>query len=185
MKKLFCILLSVLMLTTAVLAFNSCTPDAPEDSGTTPAVTKTPTPEGYKIFTKETLSFAYPATWTESAEDLLLMDPTNNGNNITIVVTAEDDSHYQWDMNYFNSQYKPMIEAMGLSVSNANLEQKKNNNGIDITKISYTATYMGVSMLQTQYMVTIGEKTYAITVTERQTDEIMRNNVFQTIDKVG
>ncbi len=199
MKKLFCILLSVLMLITAVLAFNSCTPDAPEDSETTPAVTKTPTPEdsettpavtktptpeGYKVYTKGSLSFAYPSTWTDDVEDIL-QDPNGSGDNITIVSETKNDSHYQMTTDSFISEYKPAMEAMGFTISNVNVEQKTNNNGINVTKVSFDTAYMGINMKQTQFAVTFGDKTYTVTVTERVASATLVENVFQTIDKVG
>ena len=85
------------------------------------------------------------------------------------------------DLAAFNRDMKPAFEAMGLSISNASVAQTQNGAGLAITKVAYTATVEGVSMKQTQYIITVGEKTYVVTVTEVTADAALVTNVFNTL----
>lgn len=141
-----------------------------------------PIPEGYQVYDNGTISFAYPEGWTkQDGSTVILTDSEGSGNNITVVYENKNDMYASMDVEGFNTQLKPALEAMGMSVSNVTVTQTKNAGGVAITKLSYSASYMGVSMSQNLYITTVKDKTYTITVTEAKSDVKLRNNVFDTI----
>ena len=78
----------------------------------------------------------------------------------------------------------PFLEKAGLSVSGVQVEQTKTN-GLAVTKIHYDiVTESGTPMTQTQFIVTVKEKTYTVTVTEVEEDQALVKNVFETFCKV-
>lgn len=171
MKKISCIALAALLVLGSMLALASCGAKAPE------------IPEGYQVYENGGLSFAYPEDWTKTdGSTVLLINPTGIGNNITVVYESKYN-HKDLTLDTFNEQMKPSYEAMGMTVSNATVEHKTSN-GLDVTEINYTAKMMGVTMEQTAFITTIGDRTYTVTVTETTQDDTLVSNVFNTLYEV-
>ncbi len=172
MKKILCIALATLLVLGSMLALAACGAKAPE------------IPEGYQVYEYDALSFAYPEDWNKTdGSTAILTNPTGVGNNITVVYEAKTDLFETMTVESFNELFKPTFEAMGMSVSNVTINQKTSN-GLDVTEINYTATMVGMTMEQTLFVVTIGDRTYTVTVTEATQDDTLVSNVFKTLYEV-
>lgn len=149
------------------------------------AETSAEIPDGYKLFSDGYISFAYPKTWSKTEGSVTLLQDNSNGNNITIVY-EKTDRYEDLTIERFNSDLKPLYEAMGMSISNADVKQQTNRNGINITRLSYIATAAGKSTKQTAFIFTIdtiaGTITVTLTVTTEMTsDTALLNNVFDSL----
>lgn len=142
-------------------------------------------PEGYKLYDNGDISFAYPDDWNRTdGSTVMLMNPTGAGNNITVVYEAKTDMYEKMSVTEFNAQMKPAFEAMGMTITNVAINHSENGNGLDITKISLNNSYANVNMKQTMYIMTVGQRTYTVTVTEATSDAALVKNVFDTLTLV-
>ncbi len=173
MKKLLSLTMTVIMVCMAVFAFASCGKDA------------TPIPEGYVKYDNGDIYFGYPEDWRKSSGSVVtLTNSSGTGNNITVVNEEKTEEQKSYDLDFFNENMKPAYELMGMKISNAAVEQTTNENGIEITKITYTVTVKsnGTKMDQTQFIANGSDYTYIITVTEVTQDDILVSNVFETLN---
>jgi hypothetical protein len=83
----------------------------------------------------------------------------------------------------FNAQLKPAYEAAGMTVSDVKIEHK-DERGEKVTVISYSAVMGGQSFKQTAYAITLGARTYSVTVTEFTPDAELAAAVLDTISAV-
>lgn len=172
MRKISCIALAALLVLGSMLALASCGAKAPE------------IPEGYQVYENQGLSFAYPEDWTKTdGSTVILINPTGIGNNITVVYEGKTDMYAEMTAESFDELMRPTYEAMGMTLSNVTVNQKTSN-GLDVTEINYTAKVMGVTMEQTAFITTIGDRTYTVTVTETTQDDTLVSNVFNTLYEV-
>ena len=186
MKKLLITLTVMLLLVFALFVMNACGNTAETTATTTETtteapVTDAPIPTGYTKYDNGDITFAYPKDWTKQSGSTTVLAGTN-GNNITIAYEEKNPYYASMTLSDFNNELKPALESMGLTISNAAVSQTKNAADLAITKISYKATVAGVSMKQTLYITTVGNKTYTVTVTEVQTDETLLKTVFNTLN---
>lgn len=138
-------------------------------------------PEGYKAYDNGSLSFAYPEDWNANSGSVVtLVNPTGIGNNITVVQEAKTDMYDDLTAESFGTMMQPTYEAMGMKVSDVQVE-KKTTNGLDVVQITYNAKLAGVSMSQTAFITTIGDSTYTVTVTETTADDVLVSTVFETL----
>lgn len=171
MKRLFCSILALLLI---CLAITAC-------GGTK----GTPIPDGYQLYDNGAIAFAYPGDWTiTDGSTVILVNPSGVGNNITVVYEAKNDFYKTMGVSDFETQLQPVFEQMGMVISNVSVEQTENQSGLAITKISYSNTVSGVQMQQTMYIITAGDKTYTVTVTETTPDAELVENVFNTLKAI-
>ena len=190
MKRFLCLSLALIMMlcSFALVACDDKDDKAPIDSGednndnnNTDDKKDEPTiPEGYKLYDNGNISFAYPDDWTITDGSTVLIT-AGAGNNITVVYEAKTNMYEDMTMDDFNEMFVPAYEAMGMTVSNASVNSTTNDNDVKITKISYKATASGVTMKQTLYITTAGQRTYTVTVTETTNDATLVKNVFDTL----
>ena len=138
-------------------------------------------PTGYKKYSNDDISFAYPSDWSITNGSSTIFKGTKNGNNITLVYEDKTDYYEKLTVQKFNSEMKPMYANMGMSVSNASVSQTSNGTGLKITKIAFNNAMSGTTIKQTQFITTVGNKTYTITVSEFVSDSTLVNNVFNSI----
>ena len=170
MKKLSYVMAVLLLIVGCMAVLPGC------DAAKEPEV-----PEGYQLYKNNDLSFAYPEDWSANTGSVVtLMNPAGVGNNITVVYEAKTSVYDDLTVESFNTMMKPSYEAMGMKVSNVKVE-KKTTNGTDVVQITYDAKMAGQSLAQTAYIVTSGEYTYSITVTEMTQDDQLVTTVFETI----
>ncbi len=170
MKRTISLLLALLL---SVLALAACGGEKEE---------KIEIPEGYTVYENDALSFAYPEEWTKTDGSTVTLTG-KNGNNITVVYEAKTDAYEKWTTESYKTDMIPIYEGMGFTIKNPKVEQTETN-GLKITKITHTATMGGKTMDQTQYVATIGDSTYTVTVTEVESDDALVQNVFDTLCKV-
>lgn len=164
--------------TTTVPAITSTVPVV---TTTTPETTEPTIPEGYTLYQNEGISFAYPENYVKASD---MMTDATTGNNVNVITEAKNDYYATMDLAAFNRDLVPVYESMGMTVSNISVAQTKNAAGLAISKFSYTTTIEGISMKMTQFITTVGQKTYTVTVTEVVSDADLANNVFNTLNQV-
>ena len=193
MKKLLSLALCLIMLLSVALMScdntdnqtNETSAESTSAETTSAATTSDETsapviPDGYKVYNDGYISFAYPDTWSKENGSVVTLSKSN-GNNITVVYEDKTDYYEKMTTAIFRSDLKPVYESMGMTISGEKVEQTTNNSGTKITKVSYTAIVNGVSMNQTAYITTIGNRTYTVTVTEVTPDTALANNVFNSL----
>ena len=174
MKRYFCLLMALFMMCCG-LTLSSCTNEPVE----------VPIPEGYQVYDNGAISFAYPEGWTKTdGSTVILTNPDGSGNNITVVYENKTDLYATMDVEGFNDKIKPSLEAAGMSVSNVSVTQTENAGGFDLTKMSYSASFSGVNMTQTLYILNTKDKTYVVTITETTPDTALKKNVLDTLKTV-
>lgn len=192
MKKFICLLLALCCFT-ALAACTTSEKDPEETSSVaeTQAATEAPTetekvlvtkPDGYQLFENDAIAFAYPEGWVKTdGSVVILQDSTGTGNNITVAHEAANAFYGTMTMEDFNTQVKPVYEAMGMTISNATLEHVENDHGLKLLVMAFDNTISGTTMRQTQYVVTLGDYTYTVTTTEVAADEEMVQVVLDTL----
>lgn len=177
MKRTTALLTAALMLLCCMLAFTGC--DTPKEAVI---------PDGYQVYSNDDISFAYPEGWTKNdGSTVMLVNEAGVGNNITVVYEAKNDFYSTMDVEDFNTSMKPALETVGATITDTVVTQTKNDLSVSITKVSYNATAAnGVSMAQTMYITTVGNRTYVITVTVTDSDSAANlvENVFDTLNVV-
>ncbi len=169
--------------TTTAATTTAATTESTTES-TTASTTGSSVPSGYKLFSNDDISFAYPSTWEKDEEDgMALLQGTQNTNNITVVSEDATDIYDDMTAQSFEEEYAPIYELMGMTLTNVKVSHKTTN-GLDVIVISYDAEISGVTMKQTQYVITVGEYTYTVSITETVADPALAENVFNTLKEV-
>ena len=189
MKKLLCILLSLAMILGGIFTLCSCSSEKDESSsdsgnatGNATEATKSAIPDGYKKYDNGDISFVYPSDWKKTEGSITkIINPTGSGNNITVVYEAKNTIYETAKEADLKSLFVESLGATGMTVSNFKLTKTKNDNIKNIVKITYSASMNGVTMKQSLFIVTVGSKTYTVTVTETTPDTTLVNNVFNTL----
>ena len=180
MKKIV-LTLSVLLVLILALAMTSCGGNT-ETTTEAPVTTEAPLPEGYTLYDNGDISFAYPESFVKTDGSTVILTDMTTGNNITVVYEAKTDMYETLDNNGYKTMFKPIFEAMDMTVTNYAVEQiAKNATGISLTKITHTASTQGKTMEQTMLITTVGNKTYTVTVTEVVNNDALVNNVLNSL----
>ena len=137
-------------------------------------------PDGYQLFSDGYIAFVYPETWSRNDGSVTILS-ADNGNNITITYEAKTDYYEDMSLTKFNSELKPTYEAMGMSISDISVRHDTNRNDVRTVELSYTVTVNEVSMEQTAFILTSGDRTYSINVTE--TVVSVNNALVNNVDK--
>ncbi len=196
MKKILCALLALLLLIGCTFTFASCnTPNDQKPNDTQQGENEDDKkqeegedqkdiviPEDYVVYDDGKISFAYPKNWTKQNGSVVILTGTN-GNNITVVYEPKTDIYDNMTLESFNSMFKPAYESMGLTISNVKI-QKTKTNGLNIVQISHNTKNATATMKQTQYVTTLGDRTYTITVTEVASDAKLVSTVLETLKGV-
>ena len=137
------------------------------EAATTAAVTTAPkAPAGYKLYSGDGFYVAYPETWADSGlTSMILFQNASTGSSFNVVSEAKTDVYDNMTVASFNSTYKPIYEQMGMDVSNAKVDYKTID-GVKVLNISFDVVASGVSMKMAQFVFTLGESTYSITVSQ-------------------
>ena len=197
MKKLLASLLALLL----ILSLCACTKNEDNQSEDTSASTSETTetsatadttskteqqkpviPAEYQLYDNGAISFYYPSAWNVTDGSITILSDLTTGNNITVVFEAKNDYYATMNTESFNTEMKPMLESMGMSISEASVKQTQNETGLSMTVIAYTSIYLGAEMTQTQYIVNVDDLTYSVTVTEMVPDAVLVETVFNTLN---
>lgn len=193
MKKLICALLILSMVFSGLFMLCSCNSEENEkntdesitDANKSSTTEKPAIPDGYTTYKNSDISFAYPSNWKKTNGSVTqLMNPMGAGNNITVVYEAKNTIYETAKESELKELFSQSLGASGMSISNFKLTKTKNDNIKSIVKITYSASMNSVTMKQTIFIVTVGSKTYSITVTETTADANLVNNVFNTLSTV-
>lgn len=188
MKKLICMLLALMMVLTMAVSFASCGESKEEKENTENEEGKTENeekeeevtvPDGYTMYENGDICFAIPESWEKSTDDMIM---DKNGNTINVVTEDKTDLYDKLTKEEYEETYVPIYESMGMTVTNVSLEHTETN-GLKVLKVAYTMSVQGVSMKQTQYITTVGEKTYTVTVCLVSNVDGLVENVFNTLSK--
>ena len=173
MKKTVCMLLTCVFVLGLVFVMNACGSEEKKEIEI---------PEGYTVYENGDISFAYPKDWTKTDGSTVTLTG-KDGNNVTVVYENKNDMYEKMTTESYKTDMIPFYEQMGLTVTNAKVEQAQTN-GLSITKITHIMNMNGTKMDQTQYIATVGEKTYTVTVTEIKSDAELVQTVFDTLCEV-
>lgn len=189
MKKLLCVLSAVLLLTGCLFLTacgnNNPAPSNPASNPSSSTSSEPPAvPNGYKLYDNGALAFAYPSDWTADNEEIVtLMNPDGVGNNITVTTEPKTDYYESITAKSLEDSMNESYQEYGMTVSGTTIE-KKSTNGLNVVVVAFTTSYGGQTMKQTGYIVTIGNYTYSVTVTETTADSTLLSNVFNTLHAV-
>ncbi len=181
MKKLLCVILAfILALSFATLLSGCNDPDegAPGEDAPAEAVI----PDGYQVYDNGDITFAYPEKWIKNDGSVtILVNETGIGNNISVAYEAKSDMYEKMDENSFFDQLAPVLSAAGMDVYDVSVEHLENGGKVKIDRIRFKARYAQVDLVQTLFCLTVGERTYAVTVTETEPVGALVNAVFDTL----
>ena len=169
MKKYIARILTVLLSMTALLVLAACNEEGGRIVYTEPAkesvsVTEAEEyelPEGYALYTRGPISFAYPAEWFVAKADdgTHMLSPEEltvdhiPSSYITVVYSvntvAQEDITTEWYLDRLESK----LEAAGASVSGFTVTQTTNEAGVFVAVAEYRLTVEGAWADQTQYVV--------------------------------
>ena len=185
MKKI-ALTLSVLLVLVLALALTSCgeTTETTTETATTttePVITTEALPEGYVRFDNGDISFAYPESFTKTDGSTVILSDGTNGNNITVVYEDKTDYYEKMTTADYATDLRPAFSSMGMTIKGYSVDQIKNAKGTSLTKIAHTASVSDITLKQTMLVITAGEKTYTVTVTEMVNDAALVNNVLNTL----
>ena len=207
MKRLFCLMLALLMVCGMLTACNEA--DKPEETTTEATTTETTTTETtttettttettttettttetttenqpaveYAVFTEDGVSFMYPASWQKLEGFAILVDMTT-GNNISIVKEPAVYDYSQLNEAKFTTDFLPTFQSMGIEISSVSIAQTENALGTKMTFISMITTQNGVDCQQIQYVVTVGNYHHIVTYTEMEIDVLTQKNLFDSL----
>lgn len=184
MKRKITLILSLILVLATLISCGNGSANTTETTQTTQTTTTAAIviPAGYAKYNNGRISFAYPKNWTRSSgSTVIFTNPKGNGNNINVFYEDKNTIYDTMTTASFNSDFKPIYEAMGLTISNAKVEHKTTN-GEKVTVISYTAKTQGKTIKQTQFVIHSGNLTYTVTVSEFVSDSALAQNIFNTLD---
>ena len=178
MKKILSFTMALVMVCLSAFVFVACGGD---DDYTTNE--PTPIPTGYKKYENSDIYFGYPSSWTETTESgVTVLMGTQNTNNVTVASEKKTNLYDDMDIAKYNEVIKPQLEEQGLTVSNVSIEKVTNKTGVKIIKIGVDVSIYGISMHQTQFILSTKKTTYCVTVTEAVSDPTLVENVFETLN---
>ena len=176
MKKTMTRLLAVLLILSCIFAMTACDEEKDDKKTDKDESVSVDTEknkeytlaEGYSLYQKEGISFAYPSSWTLTDGSSPVMT-SSNGNNFNMsyeLANKENTEAYEsLSKDTFMELIGNMLVAMGMTVSGVEVETKTNDGGVEIIVCTYDATYMGKQMSYCQYFILGVEKHYIITAT--------------------
>ena len=167
--------------TTAATSKDTSATTSKETTASTSSETTATAPNGYKLFSDGYISFAYPENWSKTEGSVTLIQDNSTGNNITVAYEAKTDYYEDLTVTKFNSELKPVYEAMGVSISGTSVKHKTNSNDVKITRLSFTTVAAGKSMKQTALIFTVADRTYSVTITEAVSNTAVINTAFDSI----
>ena len=153
-----------------------------ESTPDTPAVL----PEGYTEKTVEGISFAYPSTWIIATETPLIIIDSVTASTINVTSAAKAGVWTEMTAEIYTDSMKDYYAAMGMTISDVTVEQHKNADGDNVTKISHkTMTETNpAGMIQTQFIITVGELDYCLTITESVVIEGLVDTILASLKAV-
>ena len=179
MKKIV-LTLSALLILILAFAMTSCG-GTTETTTEAPVTTEAPLPEGYTLYDNGDISFAYPEKLSKTDGSTVILSDGTNGNNITVVYEDKTDYYEKMTTSDYATDLRPAFSSMGMTIKGYSVDQIKNAKGASLTKIAHTASVSEITLKQTMLIITAGEKTYTVTVTEMVNDAALVNNVLNTL----
>ena len=154
--------------------------EAPE---TEAPATDAPVQEEGSVFTTGAISFEYPKSWDVMDESIytIITNPRIPGNNITVTIEPKNDYYETVDAEAYKKLLIPTYESMGITVDTVSLDRVENGNGAKFVQIVINGAASGVKIEQTQYIITAGNETYSVAITEINQDDALVKMVFDSI----
>lgn len=201
MKKFLSMFLALVVVLSALAMFAACDngkdkdDDKDDKKGTTTVVTTTeapttatPTtaapkvPNGYKLYNGEGFSFAYPETWTDSGmQGVVFFQNASTGSSLNVVSEIKTSEYDNITIDSFNAIYKPAYESVGMAVSNPKVNYETID-GVRVLNLSFDVEMSGVSMKMAQFVFSLENSTYSITVSEvKGADSGVINTVYDSL----
>ena len=125
------------------------------------------------------ISVDYPKSWSLMMENMA--QDSTTGNNINVTKEAKNTYYDTLDTATYIKDVVPFYETMGMTVTNVSVEHVTNSRGVDVVRIEMVMSYLGIDMGMTQFIVTCGDYTYSITLTEVVPDDGLADIIFNSI----
>lgn len=195
MKRLLTCLLALILVLTCVFAMTACgekedpkKESEAEDTSSVEETVSTPKEyvpaEGYKLYTKSGISFAYPKAWTLTDGAQPVMQDIN-GNNINMTSEntskANNELYESLSNDNFMDVFGAAYEAMGMTIGKYDVKKEANEFGTEVIRCEFSLTYQGVKMNMYQFIVMGEKKNFVITVTEVTDISDVVDEVFKSI----
>lgn len=140
--------------------------------------------EGTKIFSNNTLAFYYPEAWKITIEPINSYVYLTSGDAELIVrATGKNfdagQDHWNWTTDDFDAYINGTnLNPSGeLSFINQSIEQLTSNSNLAYTKISFTITDGTTEQPLVIYLITIGNTTYTLSLSEAQPDVALQEAI--------
>jgi hypothetical protein len=146
---------------------------------TTAATTTFAAPAGSKLYS-DGIIFAYPEEWTENSNGIIASP--NGQKNITVSYEDATTMYDNLTADQFSAMFAPMYEQLGWSISNVTAKTVTSN-GLSVNVFSFKTTLPqpSAAMIQTIFVVTVGNRTYSVALTENAVDEAIANTILETL----
>ncbi len=128
------------------------------------------------LYKDEYIQFNYPERWDSKYGTITVFTkPDGSNNNITVAYEAKNTYYDTLTIESYLAEMGPVYDQMGMRIINPSLAKSTNINGAYVISISYDVEAMveevKVTMQQTLYILTSGDRTYTVTFTERVNDD--------------
>lgn len=161
----------------------STTTAATSATTTSTTASTSPAPAGCTLCVLDGIVFAYPEEWAVATSNGYTQITSPNQLSNIVVNPIEKTTLYD------NLTAQQFTDIMSESLSNEGMTMSDvtantvTSNGLSVNIYSYNATVAAynVSMAQTLFVVTVGETTYSITLTEMTADADVANTIITTI----
>ena len=147
-------------------------------------------PEGYVEYNDGIISFARPEAWVSMGEGSVQFVDEATGDNLAVTVTPKSDVWANMTADAYISMMNEQLAGLGMTISNATVEQLTTANGEAITKISYDMSVPAegetVIVRTVQFTINAGETDYTIVIGGQTsaTVEAVADTVFATIETI-
>lgn len=141
-------------------------------------------PVGYTTFTNYNLRFAYPSDWTTTDTAPTRSATFTNGmSSLTLQTGTQTTMFEEMTLDSFQRDYVADLEAgMGGTLSNASVTHQRNNNNLNVTRVSYSVTTSGMTLYQYWFCVTVDQTTHWLMLTLASEDTTMVSTILHSIE---
>lgn len=174
--------------TTAATTTEATTEDSTPASSkaSTTAATTTATslaaPAGSKLYS-DGIVFAYPEEWTVTSSGAMTQIVAPNGqSNLVVTWETATNAYDTLSAAEFEAAMQPTYSALGMSMSNVTVRTETSNGlSVRVFKFNTTVIAQSATMTQTLFVVTVGDRTYSVALSENTPDETVTDTILATL----
>lgn len=139
-------------------------------------------PEGYRFYTVEDLRFLYPSSWNQNT----LTDPETN-DDINVIGGYSASIYTEMNEAQFDAIVASRLEEQGFTVSNLQIGQRKQANGISVRVITYSLSSdtSNATIQQQIFGFVLNRTAYAMVLTLSNTNDPLAQTVLDSIKNIN